>query len=110
MSKLARAGEQTGDVQKKFSNRTPAAARRSRFGVSNPFAEGLVELEQPFPGQIGLGFEHLQAGPELNQLDGQTNVPGLRNHGLVAHHRLPLRLRQATVSTGLPAARIAAWI
>ncbi len=29
----ARAGEQTGEAQKKFSKRTPVAARRSRFGV-----------------------------------------------------------------------------
>ena len=29
----ARAGEQTGEVQKKLSKRSPLAARRSRFGV-----------------------------------------------------------------------------
>lgn len=33
VSKLARAGEQTGDVQKKFSKRKPSVAIRSRFGV-----------------------------------------------------------------------------
>jgi hypothetical protein len=30
---VARLGEQTGEVQKKFPNRTPVAARRSMFGV-----------------------------------------------------------------------------
>ena len=30
---LARAGEQTGEAQKKFSKRTPPAAMRSRLGV-----------------------------------------------------------------------------
>jgi hypothetical protein len=29
----ALAGEQTGEAQKKFSNRTPVSANRSRFGV-----------------------------------------------------------------------------
>jgi hypothetical protein len=29
----ARAGEQTGDAQKKFSKRNPVAANRSRLGV-----------------------------------------------------------------------------
>ena len=33
VSKLARAGDQTGDVQKKLSKRKPSAAIRSRFGV-----------------------------------------------------------------------------
>ena len=31
--RLARAGEQTGEVQKKLSKRTPLAARRSMLGV-----------------------------------------------------------------------------
>ena len=33
VSRLARAGEQTGEAQKKLSKRTPEAASRSMLGV-----------------------------------------------------------------------------
>jgi len=45
----------------------------------------LVQLDQPVPAQAGFRFQNLQAGTQLDQVNGQVNLARFTNNAFNCH-------------------------
>jgi len=70
--------EKERGVDVRLPGHEPVGRERQLALARRPAGHFLVQAQQPLVGKIGLRFENLQPGAELDQRDGAADLPGFR--------------------------------